>query len=445
MILTRQRAQELFHEVTKYSTADETEATITSNQYALTRFANNAIHQNVAEDSTYLSIRAVAGQRTARASANKLDPASIRRLAESALELARLQPRDPEMLPMPGPQMYRALDRLYPETSALTPEDRALTVAAVIGRAESDHLTAAGVCSSGTSVMALFNSRGLKAFHEETISEFSVTMLGETASGWAKKTGPNHLELDPEGLADRAARKALASADPKEMAPGRYTVILEPAAVLDLLGFMVFDFSGLAVAEKRSSLTDRVGQKLFGAAIELRDDVFHPLHLGAPFDGEGVPRQRVQLVEHGVVKNLVYARSTARKLGVEPTGHGFPLPNEYGEAPMNIVMEGGRQSVEEMVRSTERGLLITRLWYIREVDPYRKIVTGMTRDGTFAIENGETRGGVRNLRFNQSLIEMLSNVEMMGPPERAAGEESFEMVVPTMKVRDFNFSSVTKF
>lgn len=444
-MLTRQRAQELFAEVTKYSTARETEALITSNRYALTRFANNNIHQNVTEEGLYLSVRAVADHRTARAGTNKLDSASIRRLAEAALDLARLQPPDPELLRMPEPQMYRGVQRFVPATAELGPRDRAEAVTSVIRRAEADHLTAAGVFSSGCSVTALFNSRGLRAFHEETVSEFSVTMVGSTSSGWAKKTGPNHLELEPDALADRAARKALASAEPHEIPPGHYTVILEPAAVLDLLGFLALDFSGLAVAEKRSCLTGRMGEKLFGSNIEMRDDVYHPLHLGAPFDGEGVPRQRVVLVEHGVPKNLVYARQTARKAGAEPTGHGFPLPNEYGEAPLNIVMEGGRQSVDDMVRSTDRGLLVTRLWYIREVDPYQKIVTGMTRDGTFWIEGGELRYGVKNLRFNQSLIEMLSNVEMLGPPERAAGEESFEMVVPPMKVRDFTFSSVTKF
>jgi predicted Zn-dependent protease len=346
---------------------------------------------------------------------------------------------------MPGPQMYRGVQRFYPSTAELGPKDRAEAVAGVIRRAEADHLTAAGVFSNGMSVTALFNSRALRAFHEETLSEFSVTMLGSTSSGWAKQTGLHHRELDPEALADRAARKALASAEPREIPAGHYTVILEPAAVLDLLGFLVFDFSGLAVAEQRSSLTGRLGEKLFGDNIELRDDVYHPLHLGSPFDGEGVPRQRVNLVEHGVVRNLVYARQTARKANAEPTGHGFPLPNEYGEAPMNIVMEGGRSSVDDMVRSTERGLLVTRLWYIREVDPYQKIVTGMTRDGTFWIEEGQVRYGVKNLRFNQSLIAMLRQVEMMSPPERAAGEESFEMVVPAMKVREFNFSSVTKF
>ena len=445
MPLTRERAEEIFKQVLKYSTADETEAMMGSTSYALTRFANNTIHQNVLEEGSYLSVRAVAGQRTARASTNRFDDASIRQIAEAALELARTQPPNPDLLPMPAPQTYRAVNRFYGETAELTPKARAETVKTAIGRAEKDQLTAAGIFSSGASAFGLFNSRGLAAFHEETLSEFSVTMLGATSSGWAKQTSPLALELDAEALADRAARKALGSMEPKEIQPGRHTVILEPAAVLDLLGFLFWDFGGLSVHEKRSCLTDRLGQKIFGDNVEVRDDVFHPLQSGAAFDGEGMPRQRVTLVEKGVAKNLVYSRSSARKMGTEPTGHGFPLPNEYGEAPMNIVMEGNKSSVKEMVASTERGLLVTRLWYIREVDPYRKILTGMTRDGTFLVEEGKVRHGVRNLRFNQSVIEMLGQIEMLGTAERTSGEESFDMVVPPLKIRDFNFSSVTKF
>ena len=158
-----------------------------------------------------------------------------------------------------------------------------------------------------------------------------------------------------------------------------------------------------------------------------------------------MPRQKVPLVDRGTPKNLVYARATAKKMKAKPTGHGFSLPNEYGEAPMNLVFAGGDQSMDEMIRSTDRGILVTRLWYIREVDPYAKVLTGMTRDGTFLIENGRVAGGLRNFRFNQSIVEMLANVEMLGPSVRAAGEESFEMVVPTMKVRNFHFSEVTKF
>jgi PmbA protein len=445
MMLTRKRAKEIFNKVLKYSTADETEAHITSSAHSLTRFANNCIHQNVAEEGVSLSVRAVTNQRTARATTNKLDEDSIRQVCEAALALARLAPPNPDLLPMPGPQMYRVVDRFNSDTADLGPQARAETVRQAVERAETDGLTAAGVYSSGAYFTALFNSRGLQAYHEESGSEFSITMLQEGSSGWAKKTSTSYFDLEPEVLADRAARKALESREPKDIAPGKYSVILEPAAVLDLLGFLFFDFGGLAVHESRSCLTGRLGEKLFGDNVSVRDDVFHPLQAGAPFDGEGVPRQRVSLVEKGTVKNLVYARATARKLGKEPTGHGFQLPNEYGEAPMNIVMNGGRSSLEDMIRSTPRGLLVTRLWYIREVDPYQKILTGMTRDGTFWIEDGEVRHGVRNLRFNQSVIEMLKQVVMMGPPQRTAGEESFEMVVPAMKVEGFNFSSATKY
>jgi predicted Zn-dependent protease len=188
-----------------------------------------------------------------------------------------------------------------------------------------------------------------------------------------------------------------------------------------------------------------MGKRVMGENISIRDDAYHPLQSGAPFDGEGIPRQEVSLVDKGIPRNLVYARATAKKMKKKPTGHGFSLPNDMGEAPVNLVFGGGNSSVDEMVRSTERGILVTRLWYIRDVDPYEKVLTGMTRDGTFLVQNGKVAGGVRNFRFNQGVLEMLSNVEMMGPAVRAAGEESFEMVVPPMKVRNFNFSEVTKF
>jgi len=199
------------------------------------------------------------------------------------------------------------------------------------------------------------------------------------------------------------------------------------------------------VMDKRSCFNDRMGRKVFGDNITLWDDVYHPFQLGAPYDGEGVPRQKVLLVDRGIPKNLVYSRASAKKMKKKPTGHGFGLPNEYGEAPMNLVFGGGDKSLDEMIRTTERGILVTRLWYIREVDPYEKILTGMTRDGTFLVENGRVADGIRNFRFNQNILEMLSNVEMLGPAVRAAGEESFEMVVPAMKIKDFHFSEVTKF
>ena len=188
-----------------------------------------------------------------------------------------------------------------------------------------------------------------------------------------------------------------------------------------------------------------MGKQLFGKNISITDDVYHPQQLGAPFDGEGIPRQRVSLVENGVPRNLVYSRSSAKKSGKKSTGHGFALPNEYGEAPMNLVFGGGDSSIEKMVASTDRGLLVTRVWYIREVDPYEKVMTGMTRDGLYLVENGRVTSAVRNFRFNQSLIELLKNVEAMSPASRATAEEAFEMVVPAMKVASFHFTEPTKF
>jgi PmbA protein len=227
--------------------------------------------------------------------------------------------------------------------------------------------------------------------------------------------------------------------------------------VLDLVGFMFWDYSGMAILDQRSFLTGRIGSKLFGENITIWDDVAHPLQTGSPFDGEGMRRLRVPLVEKGVVKRVVYARATAKRMKrsehrdqagpIEATGHGFALPNEIGEMPLNIVFAAPQnpQTLAQMIESTERGVLVNRLWYIREVEPYEKMLTGMTRDGTFLVENGRVRRGVRNFRFNESLIHMLSNVEAMNAPLRASGEESFDMVVPAMIVRDFNFTEVTKF
>jgi predicted Zn-dependent protease len=208
---------------------------------------------------------------------------------------------------------------------------------------------------------------------------------------------------------------------------------------------MFGDFSATAIDDGRSFLAGREKDKLFGENISILDDVYHPAQSGAPFDGEGVPRQPLALVERGAIRQIAYSRQAARKAGVEPTGHGFPLPNEIGEAPMNIVIAGGDSTLDQMIASTARGLLVTRLWYIREVDPYQKIMTGMTRDGTFLIDGGQIVGGVRNFRFNQSLVELLSNVESLSAPARASGEEAFDMVVPAMKVHQFHFTEVTRF
>src|SRR6266568_444466 len=459
-MLNRNKAADVFDRIKRYSTADEVEALFYAGHSSLTRFANNTIHQNVAEENSVVSVRTAFDERTARATTNKLDEESLKRVVKSAEDIARVQHPDPELLAMPasGGKNYGAIpSRHFDETAAITPEQRAEAVQKVVSVAQKQKLTTAGIFSTAELVEGIFNSRGLNDWHTQTSSDISVTMLAADSSGWQKANSPNVAHLDAVALAEIAARKAVESASPREIPAGKYTVILEPAAVLDIVGFMFFDFGGLAILDQRSFLNNRVGTKLFGENINIWDDVGHALQSGAPFDGEGIRRQRVQLVEDGVVKMLFYARATAEKMKkseykdkvgqIEPTGHGFPIPNEMGEAPMNIVFGASTdpKTVDQMIASTERGLLVTRLWYIREVDPYEKILTGMTRDGTFYVENGEIQYGVRNFRFNQSLIAMLSNVEEMGTPVRASGEESFDMVVPAMKVGEFNFTEVTKF
>jgi len=429
----------------KSTAAEETEVHVDEVANALTRFANNAIHQNVAEHGLTVSIRTVTDGRTARATTNRFDEDSLRSTVEASLSLAHSQPKIPNLLPIPGNQRYRRVNRFIKHTAALSAEDRARAVRRACDLAVRKDQVAAGIFSNGQSQSTLANSRGLFAVYRETHSEFSITMQEGSAASWAKANSADVRAFDPQKLAARAGEKAHLAVNARELAPGRYTVILEPAAVLDLVGFLFYDFSATALADKRSCLNERMGKRLFGQNISITDDVYHPLQQGALFDGEGVPRQRVMLVDRGIPKNLVYSRAAAKAAHKQPTGHGFALPNEYGEAPMNLVFGGGDSSIEKMVASTERGLLVTRLWYIREVDPYEKVMTGMTRDGLFLVENGHVTGGVRNFRFNQSLIEMLKNVELLGPAVRATGEEAFEMVVPAMKVRNFHFSEVTKF
>jgi predicted Zn-dependent protease len=335
--------------------------------------------------------------------------------------------------------------RVVKASAEITPEDRARAVRRACDLAIKNGQIAAGIFATGETQTAVANSRGLFAAYRETHAEFSITMQQGAAASWAKANSADVRAFDPQKLAARASDKAHRALNPRELPPGRYTVILEPSAVLDLVGFLFYDFAATALADKRSCLNNRMGKPLFGKNISIADDAYHPLQLGANFDGEGLPRQRVVLVDRGVPKNLVYSRRSAKAARKSPTGHGFALPNEYGEAPMNLAFAGGNSSLDEMIASTDRGLLVTRLWYIREVDPYEKVMTGMTRDGLYLVEKGRVTSAVRNFRFNQSIIEMLCNVERLGPAIRATGEEAFEMVVPAMKVRDFHFSEVTKF
>ncbi len=423
----------------------DVELTIGESHEALTRFANNGIHQNVAERNTGISIRPQENRRTARAETNRMDAGSVRAAVRDAIALMRAQEPDDRLLPLAEPEALAKVNRVAESTVTCTPSERAAAVREAIRIAEGAGQTAAGIYSTSFSRETLINSRGVFAEYEQSMAEFSITMLETGSSGWAKASAVDRSSLDVAGLARQASQKAVRSRNPREVEPGRYTVILEPAAVLDLVGQMFGDFGGTAIEDQRSFLNERTGTKLFGDNITIVDDCGHPLQAGPSFDGEGVARRQLNLVQAGVVQNLAYCRGAAQRAGKTPTGHGLPIPNEIGEFPLNIVFAGGGASLDDMIRSTDRGILVTRLWYIREVDPYEKMMTGMTRDGTFLIERGEVVAGIRNFRFNQGLIELLNHVEVLGPSVRASGEETFDMVVPALKAHEFHFTEVTRF
>lgn len=428
--------------------ADGIEVHVHGSDVATSRFANNGMTQNQSPSAVNVSVRVIVDGKQARLSTDKLDFTAVHELVDNAVKAASLLDKDPQLLPMlsaNGLPPLTNVNRFDDLTAHLSPDDRAHTIRSMIDVAKEGRLSAAGVYASGTTVSALGNSEGLFRFHKQTHSECSVTMSSLNSTGWAKAENPNKRQTDSLSMAKSAAQKAIASANPKEVDPGHYTVILEPSAVLDLLAFLWYDFAATSHIDKLSCFLDKVGQKVLGDNITVYDDAYHPLQNGAPFDGEGMPREKVTLIDKGVIKNLVYGRRAAKKLGAKPTGHGLAEPNTEGEYPLNIVMEGGNTSLEEMIATTGRGILLTRVWYVREVDPTKKIVTGMTRDGTFLVEDGKIKHGVKNFRFNESIIELLNRVQALGPAVRTAGEEGFPAVVPPMKVAYFNFDSVTKF
>ncbi len=448
--MTRDEARAILERALRAVKEGEGEAVLGGGTSHLTRFANNEVTQNVSERRYVLSIRVVLGKRTGRASGNDLSQAGAERLAEAAAKAARLQPEIPDLLPLPGPQSYRTVDADDQATARLGPDERAREVARAVDRCMKAGVTAAGIYETGRGTigeygelgpLAIANSRGLFAYHLGTDAAFRISAFDGAASGWAAKESYRASEIDGDALAARAVEKAIRSRDPVSWEPGRYTVVLEPAAVADLLTDTSWlSFGALPVQEGRSFLSGRIGQRVAGETITLRDDPYHPLHRGCPFDAEGIPTQPTTIIERGVAKTPVYDRQTAAKEGRESTGHGLPVPNTIGPLARHLVLEGGSGPAEALLDGIDRGLWVTRVWYTNVVDPKTATLTGMTRDGLFAIEKGKITRAARNFRFNQSVVQMLNEVEAMSAPELAGG-----VVCPGIRVRNFHMSSVTEF
>jgi len=425
--------------------ADGVEVLLMHEWGGLTRFANSAIHQSTGREDTGVRVRVVTEARTGVTATNDFSKEGARSAAASALEMARVAAPDP-LYPglaqkAPVPERPGGFDEA---TAATTPEQRAEGVAALVGELRKG-FRAAGAFETGAVEIALANTEGQFCYAPYTQSTISTVVAGGDGSGTAEKAASRVQDIDPAAVGARAYRKARESQRPQDVEPGRYEVVLEPMAVDTLVSFLSYlGFGGRAIAEGRSPFSGKEGQRVCGPSIYIYDDALSPDTIGIPFDFEGTPKRKASLIEEGVFVSGVHDRRSAKMAGTGSTGHALPPPSPEGAFPLNLFLQTGDATVEQMIAATKRGLLITRFHYSNVVHPIETTITGMTRDGTWLIEGGEIRHPVKNLRFTQSILEALSNVEMIGRESELASEFFFAASrVPALKISSFNFISAS--
>ncbi|MCL5265050.1 MAG: TldD/PmbA family protein [Chloroflexi bacterium] len=445
-MLGKERAQQILSRALTCSKADQTEVILSTADSSLTRFANSAIHQNVSETNAELRVRVVLGKRIGVASTNDLSVNSIKNVIENATTIAKLQEENPEFVSLPSPGPIRSVNAYVEQTASFGPEDRAKEVAIICRKARENGLIAAGAFTTGSSELAVANSIGVFGYHPSTLADINMVIASEDSSGYADHVSTDVATVDSERLADEAVLKALQTRNPVAVTPGEYEVILEEYAANDILHFLAeTGLSALAVQEDRSFIAHKFGQKLVGENVSIWDDGLDPSGLPMPFDYEGVPKEKVMMIDHGVAKNVVYDSYTASRVGKRSTGHALPSPNTIGPIPMNMFMAAGDVTKEAMLRSTKRGIWVTRFWYTRTVHPLPVLVTGMTRDGSFLIENGEITRPIKNMRFTQSYLEGLSNVEMISSDTKLQRTWAGANRVPALKIARWRFTSTTEY
>jgi predicted Zn-dependent protease len=422
--------------------ADGVEVLVMHEWGGLTRFADSAIHQSTAREDTGVKVRVVSGGRVGVASSNDLSKDGAAAAARSALELAGMSAPDPNFPGLAPPGDVAGLEEGFDqETADAGPERRAEGVAALV-EALGGGFHAAGAFETSASEVAVANTEGAWCYGPMTHAQVTTVVSGDDGAGFAEVTVPRVADLDPASVGQRAFAKARDSRGPHDLEPGRYEVVLEPPATATVLAFLAYlGLGGRAIIEGRSCFSGRIGEKLMGDRVTIYDDALSPLTIGLPFDFEGTPKRRVDLIVDGVVKGGVHDRRSAKQAGTESTGHALPPPNPEGPFPLNLFMEPGDSSIEEMVRSISRGLLVTRFHYSNVVHPREAVITGMTRDGTWLIEDGEIVHSVKNFRFTQSIIEALRDVELIGRDTELASEFFFASSrVPALKISSFNFT-----
>jgi PmbA protein len=430
---------------------DEGEAFVVARNAALTRFANGAIHQNVVSREADLRVRVVRGKRVAMVTTDRLDDEGIRRAARDASDLARITPENPTFGGLPADTKLASAPSAFVErTAETTPLDRARAAKQLCDAALGAKLSAAGYVSSSVQELAIASSKGVWAYSPATTSDAELAALGDAGSAFAQRLSLDFGTLDIAGCAREAVEKAKAAQKPRDLTPGTHEVILEPYAVRDIIAFLGSQLTGISVEEGRSFVAGKLGQKVTGD-ITLVDDPFDPKGLPRSFDLEGQPSQRLTLIERGVAKAVVYDSQTAHRTGQKNTGHALP-PNPFQpSAPMHLRLEPGDKTREQLIKDTKKGVLVTRFWYTRWVHQLRTIVTGMTRDGTFAIEDGEIAYPVKNFRFTQSYHDALGGTLGIGNaltlllPGEQFGLQMSSYRVPALHLQAFTFTGATQY
>jgi PmbA protein len=445
-MLGRERIQALLTETLRQSQADQTEIVLVAHESALTRFANSAIHQNVYESNAEVRVRAVVGRRTGVAVCNSLEPAALAGAAETATAIARLQPENPSFPGLPGPAPVEPVAGFHEVTATYTPEQRARGVKTICDLAVERGLVASGAFATAVREMAVANSLERFAYDAGTRAQLTTVVMSDDSSGYAERAAVDVSTLDVEAVAREAIDKAVRSRNPLATPPGEYRVVLEPYAVEEMLTYLGYiGLGALALQEGRSFLCGRLGQALAAPSVDLWDDGRDPRGLPLAFDYEGTPKQRVTFFERGVVRGVVYDRQTAARDGHESTGHALPAPNTAGPFPTNMVLGAGDASDDDLLRGVERGIWVTRFWYVNVVHPTQTMLTGMTRDGTFLIEHGELGRPVRNLRFTTSVLDALASVDAIGQTPRLLPSWLGGSLVPALRVGRFTFTGATEF
>ena len=434
IILTKEEAKRLIDKVLAFSKADEMSVSLNGGRTGNIRYARNSVSTSGESTDLSLAVTAVFGKRSGTSTINEFDDASLEKTVRRAEEIARLAPENPEYVSMLGPQIYSDTSTYSESTAKINPDFRANAAFNSIDPCSKKNLTAAGYLEDTTGFNAIGNSKGLFGYNKSTSVDFSITVrtADGLGSGYAIQDYNDVSKLNTKASTEVAMQKAMASSTAQALEPGKYTVILEPAAGVDLLQNMMRSMDARNADEGRSFLSKkgggtRLGEKLFDERVNIYSD---PTNLEIPragFSGDGRPQEKISWIENGVVKNLYYSRFWAEKKGVK----SVPPPSGF-------IMAGGTQSLADLIKGTEKGILVTRFWYIRAVDPQTLLYTGLTRDGTFYIEKGKIKFPVKNFRFNESPVIMLNNLEAMGVPTRVGGS-----LIPALKIRDFTFSSLS--